>query len=101
LVKAYTEKQSKVGNARLMYILTSKGLEVAKKLWEIENIMSGKEEEIPLEEEFGIIQNHYLVHINEYDNIVRVKDGNRIAEVYISNIHGKIKLKCALCDSED
>jgi len=31
---------------------------VAKKLWEIENIMSGKEEEIPLEEEFGIIQNH-------------------------------------------
>jgi hypothetical protein len=30
-----------------------------------------------------------------------VKDGNRIAEVYISNIHGKIKLKCALCDSKD
>jgi len=101
LVKSYTEKQSKVGNARLMYTLTSKGLEVAKKLREIENIMSGKEEEIPLEEEFGIIQNHYPVHINEYDNIVRVKDGNRIAEVYISNIHGKIKLKCALCDSED
>jgi len=53
-----------------MYTLTSKGLEVAKKLWEIENIMSGKEEEIPLGEDFGIIQNHCLVHINEYDNIV-------------------------------
>jgi len=101
LVKAYTEKQSKVGNARLIYTLISKCLKVAKKLREIENIMSGKEEEIPPEEEFGIIQNHYLVHINEYDNIVRVKDGNRIAEVYISDIHGKIKLKCALCDSED
>ena len=74
---------------------------MAKKLWEIENIISGKEEGIPLEEEFGIIQNHYPVHINEYDNIIRLKDGNRIAEVYISHIHGKIKLKCALGDSED
>jgi len=48
LVKAYTEKQSKVGNARLMYALISKGLEVAKKLREIKNIMSDKKEEIPL-----------------------------------------------------
>jgi len=84
-----------------MYTLTSKGLEVAKKFWEIENIMSGKEEVIPLEEEFDIIQNHYLVHINEYENIIRVKDVERIAEVCISNINGKIKLKCALCDSEN
>jgi len=29
-----------------------------------------------------------------------VKGGNRIVEVYISDIYGKIKLKCALCDSE-
>jgi len=83
-----------------MYILASKGLEVAKKLREIESIMSGNEDEIPLKDGFGIIQNHCLVHINEYDNIIRVKDGNRIAEVYISEIHGKIKLKCALCGSE-
>jgi len=30
-----------------------------------------------------------------------LKDGNRIEEVYISNNHSKIKLKCALCDSKD
>jgi len=39
------------------------GLEVAKKLWEIKNIMSGKEEEISIGKYFGIIQNHCLVNI--------------------------------------
>jgi len=101
LIKSYEEKSFKRGNAKLMYTLTPKGQEIARKLIEIDKIMNGKEEDIPLEEEFAVIQGHYLVHINEIDNIVRVKDGNRIADVYISNLRGKIKLKCALCDSED
>jgi len=37
-----------------MYTLTSKGLEIAKKLREIENILNGKEDEIPLGEDFAL-----------------------------------------------
>jgi len=100
LVKTYTEKVTVMGNSRVMYTLTPKGQEVAKKLKEIDKIMNGREEEISLEEEFGGMQGHFLVHVNAIDNIVRIKDGNRIADVYVRNIGNKIKLYCDLCGSD-
>jgi hypothetical protein len=32
---------------------------------------------------------------------MKVNDGNKMTDVYIPNLRGKIRLKCALCDSED
>ncbi|MGC8573854.1 MAG: winged helix-turn-helix transcriptional regulator, partial [Caldisphaera sp.] len=46
LVKSYEEKSFKKGHAKLMYTLTPKGQEIARKLVEIDKIMNGKEEDI-------------------------------------------------------
>jgi DNA-binding HxlR family transcriptional regulator len=100
LVMAHTKKLNKVGNPRIIYSLTTLGLEVALKLEDINKILSKSGKGPSLEDGLNVLKSQFLEHVNAIDNVVRVKDGPRIADVYVKELHGKIKLKCELCDSE-
>ena len=41
-----------------------------------------------------------MAHVNVMDNVVRIRDGSRVAEVYLKELRGKVKPWCDLCDSE-
>lgn len=98
LVEIKQEKLAQKGYPRDVYSLMDKGKKIAEKLADINWILSHNEEinEQALNELYQTV----LEHVNVIDNVVRVKDGKRIADVYVRELHGKIKLHCDLCDSD-
>ena len=79
------EKLPGRGYPRTVYSLTERGRQIALKLKEISLIAdSSKSRKSLLEDLYQTL----LIHVNVMDNLVRVQDGNRIAEVYLKEIQG-------------
>ena len=93
-----SEKPQGRGYPRTVYSLTSKGRKIAFKLREITSIAS---EETGNESLLERLYRTFLVHVNVMDDLVRIQDGSRIAEVFVSKLRGRMRLRCSLCDSEN
>lgn len=97
LAERTLEKPEGRGNPRTVYTLTDKGDRIALKLREINAIASTGAKKTSFFE--GLYQS-LLEHVNVMDNMIRIQDGNRIAEVYLKEMQGRMKLWCDFCNSE-
>ena len=98
LAEKTLEKPEGRGNPRTVYTLTARGNRIALKLREIDAIASTREKTTSL---FQGLYQSLLEHVNVMENMVRIQDGNRIAEIYLKEVQGWMRLRCELCESEE